>query len=105
MSIESLIADKEPIKKGQFFRLYDLDNEYLLLDRTKRGLTPRERSYDEKFETEADKGIIYDINSKAHKVSICWHFPKNKFSLEKVLEKAMSMEEYYRKLREETCPD
>lgn len=105
MSIESLISDKEPIKKGQFFRLYDLDDEYLLLDRTKRGLPSKERSYDEKFGVEAEKGIIYDMDGRSHKVNICWHFPKERFSIEKVLEKARIMEEYYKKLREETCPD
>lgn len=105
MSVEDLIGDKEPIKKGQFYRLYEIDDNYLLLDRTKRGLSKKERSYDEKFGAEADKGIIYDINGKAHKVNICWYFPKDRFSIDEVLEKANGLEEYYKKLREETCPD
>ena len=105
MSIETQINDKEPIRKGQFFRIYDLGNEYLLLDRTKRGLNVKEQEYDDRFNAVAAKGIIYDINGKAHKVSICWYFPKYKFTLEQVLNKAMEMEKYYRKLREETCPD
>ncbi len=100
-----MLDDRLLVKKGQFFRIYDLDNEFLLLDRTKRGLTSVERSYDERLDAIADKGIIYDIEGKSHKISICWHFPKDRFSIEDVLERAMRMEEYYKKLREETCPD
>ncbi len=104
MSLESL-NNKEPIKKGQFFRIYDLDNEYILLDKTKRGLVPKERLFDKNFDTYTDIGVIYDIDGKSHKVSICWYFPKDRFSLDDVLKRALSMEEYYKKLREETCPD
>jgi hypothetical protein len=104
MSLESL-NNKEPIKKGQFFRIYDLDNEYILLDKTKRGLVPKERVFDKNFDAYTDIGVIYDIDGKSHKVSICWYFPKDRFGLDDVLKRALSMEEYYKKLREETCPD
>lgn len=93
------------LKKGQFFFIYDDDSALLLEDKTKRGLTPVERSYDEKFGTEAEKGMIYDTDGIGHKVGIRWHFPKDRFTLDSVLGKAMEMEERYRKIREETCPD
>ena len=93
------------IKKGQFFFIYDSDLTLLLEDKTKRGLTPIEKSLDEKFDVEADKGMIYDMDGIGHKVGIRWYFPKLQFSFDDVLKKAMEMEERYRKIREETCPD
>ncbi|MEM2856969.1 MAG: hypothetical protein QW416_07710 [Candidatus Nitrosocaldaceae archaeon] len=100
-----LIDESRLVKKGQFYKIYELDDEFMLLDKTKRGLTISERSYDPKYECDVDKGFIFDMDGKRHKVSICWHFPKSKFTLDRVLESAIEMEEYYKKLREETCPD
>ena len=40
-----------------------------------------------------------------HKVGIRWYFPKDQYTFDKVLEHAKEMEERYRKIREETCPD
>lgn len=97
--------EEKLLKKGQFFFIYDADSALLLEDKTKRGLTPVEKSLDEKFGAEADKGMIYDVDGIGHKVGIRWYFPKSRFSLEDVLKKAMEMEERYRKIREETCPD
>lgn len=97
--------EEKLLKKGQFFFIYDADSALLLEDKTKRGLTPVEKSLDEKFGAEADKGMIYDVDGIGHKVGIRWYFPKSRFSLEDVLNKAMEMEERYRKIREETCPD
>ncbi|MGH9921716.1 MAG: hypothetical protein ACRD38_03085 [Nitrososphaerales archaeon] len=97
--------EEKLLKKGQFFFIYDADSALLLEDKTKRGLTPVEKSLDEKFGTEADKGMIYDVDGIGHKVGIRWYFPKSKFSFDDVLKKAMDMEERYRKIREETCPD
>lgn len=93
------------LKKGEFFIIYDTDSVLLLEDKTKRGLTPIERSLDEKFGVEAEKGMIYDMDGIGHKVGIRWYFPKFQFSFDDVLKKAMDMEEHYRKIRDETCPD
>ncbi len=93
------------LQKGEFFFIYDSDSVLLLEDKTKRGLETLERSVDEKFGVEAEKGKIYDMDGIGHKVEIRWYFPKSKFSFDDVLSKAMDMEERYRKIREMTCPD
>lgn len=97
--------EQKLLKKGEFFFIYDSDSVLLLEDKTKRGLTSVEKSFDEKFGVEADKGMIYDMDGIGHKVGIRWYFPKSQFSFDDVLKKAMDMEERYRKIREETCPD
>lgn len=97
--------EQKLLKKGDFFFIYDSDSALLLEDKTKRGLTVIERSIDEKFGTEADKGMIHDVDGIAHKVGIRWYFPKSRFSFEDVLKKAIEMDERYRRIREETCPD
>lgn len=97
--------EQKLLKKGEFFFIYDSDSVLLLEDKTKRGLNPLERSLDEKFGVEAEKGMIYDMDGIGHKVGIRWYFPKSKFSFDDVLKKAMDMEERYRKIREMTCPD
>ena len=97
--------EEKLIKKGQFFFIYDSYSTLLLEDKTKRGLTPIEKSLDEKFGVDADKGMIYDMDGIGHKVGIRWYFPKSQFSFDDVLKKAMEMEERYTKIREETCPD
>ena len=74
-------------------------------DKTKRGLTPQERSVDEKYGVSAGKGILYVMDGIGHKVGIRWCFPKETFRFDKVLEHANEMEQRYRKIREETCPD
>lgn len=99
------VMEQKLLKKGEFFFIYDLDSTLLLEDKTKRGLTPLERSLDENFGVEADKGMIYDMDGIGHKVGIRWYFPKSRFSFDDVLKKAMDMEEHYRKIRDMTCPD
>ncbi|MDE1829914.1 MAG: hypothetical protein KGI25_06305 [Thaumarchaeota archaeon] len=74
-------------------------------DKTKRGLTAQERSIDEKYGAESEKGMIYDMDGIGHKVGIRWFFSKDKYTLEQVLVYAQEIEERYRKIREETCPD
>jgi hypothetical protein len=93
------------LKKGIFYSISDSSPEFIMEDKTKRGLTVQERTIDEKFNVMAEKGMIYDIDGIGHKVGIRWYFPKDKFTFEKVLEHAKEMEERYRKIREETCPD
>lgn len=99
------VMEQRLLKKGQFFFIYDSDSILLLEDKTKRGLTPAERSLDERFGAEADMGMIHDMDGIGHKVAIRWYFPKSQFSFDDVLKIAMEMEERYRKIREETCPD
>lgn len=97
--------EQKLLKKGEFFFIYDTDSTLLLEDKTKRGLNVIERSMDERFGVEAEKGMIYDMDGIGHKVGIRWHFPKSEFSFDDVLKKATDMEEQYRKIREMTCPD
>lgn len=93
------------LKKGIFYAIKDGPLDIIMEDKTKRGLTVQERSIDEKYSVEAEKGMIHDMDGIGHKVGIRWYFPKNKFTLDKVLDYAKEMEERYRKIREETCPD
>ncbi len=93
------------LKKGIFYVLLDGTNDIIMEDKTKRGLTVQERSLDEKYGVDSDKGMIYDMDGIGHKVGIRWYFAKNKYDFDKVLEHAKEMEQRYRKIREETCPD
>jgi hypothetical protein len=92
-------------KKGQFYFIYDLPDSFVLEDKTKRGLEVRERSVDDKYGVEADKGMIHDMDGIGHKVGIRWYFPKNHHSLEDVEKAAGIMESRYKAIREMTCPD
>jgi hypothetical protein len=93
------------LQKGIFCAIRDGPTDLIMEDKTKRGLTVQERTVDEKYNVMADKGTIYDMDGIGHKVGIKWYFPKDQFTLDKVLEHAKEMEERYRKIREETCPD
>jgi len=74
-------------------------------DKTKRGLTVKERSLDEKLNVEAEKGMIHDMDGIGHWVPIRWFFPKSQFNLDQVLVHAEAMDNRYIELRELTCPD
>lgn len=93
------------LKKGIFYTIFDSPSDIVMEDKTKRGLTVQERSIDEKYGVNSDKGMIYDMDGIGHKVGIRWYFPKDKYAFDKVLEHATEMEQRYRKIREETCPD
>jgi len=93
------------LKKGIFYFIRDSDDSIIMEDKTKSGLTIQERSIDEKYNVEAEKGMIYDMDGIGHKVGIRWFFPKKDYTFEKVLSFAQEMEQRYRKIREETCPD
>ena len=93
------------IKKGIFYAILDGASDIIMEDKTKRGLTVQERSIDEKYGVNSDKGMIHDMDGIGHKVGIRWYFPKNEYEFDKVLEHATEMEQRYRKIREETCPD
>jgi len=74
-------------------------------DKTKRGLTVKKRSLDEKLNVEAEKGMIHDMDGIGHWVPIRWFFPKSQFDLDEVLVHAEEMDKRYIELRELTCPD
>ncbi|MDC8452635.1 MAG: hypothetical protein LV477_06965 [Candidatus Nitrosotalea sp.] len=93
------------LKKGIFYAILDDPAFIIMEDKTKRGLTVQERSLDEKYDVNSDKGMIYDMDGIGHKVGIRWYFPKDKYGFDTVLEHATEMEQRYRKIREETCPD
>ena len=93
------------IKKGHFYFIYDNDLNFVLEDKTKRGLEVRENVFDEKLMVQADKGMIYDLNGIGHKVGIRWYFPKSKYRLDHVIKIGEEMELRYKAIREMTCPD
>lgn len=97
--------DLPVIKKGTFYFIKDSNTYLIVEDKTKRGLTVRERSLDEKTNVEADKGMIHDLDGIGHWVPIRWFFPKSNYTLENVLEHAEEMEKKYKELRELTCPE
>ena len=74
-------------------------------DKTKRGLTVKETSIDEKLNVKADKGMIHDMEGIGHWVPIRWYFSKNQFDLNLVSKYAEIMEKKYTEIRELTCPD
>jgi hypothetical protein len=93
------------IKKGVYYTVRDAKDTLIVDDRTKRGLTVRETSVDEKTGILADKGMIHDMDGIGHLVVIRWHFPKSDYDLTKVVAHAEAMEKRYTELRELTCPD
>ncbi len=93
------------LRKGSFYFIKDGNTDLIMEDKTKRGLTVRERTLDEKLNVEAEKGMIHDMDGIGHWVPIRWFFPKSQYNLEKVLEHAEAMEKKYKDLRELTCPD
>jgi len=93
------------VKSGQFFTIYDDSNMYVLEDKTKRNLTVIEHVIDEVYNIYTDKGIIYDGDGRGHKVNIRYYFNKDDYSIEQVYIIALRLDEFYRRLREETCPD
>ena len=93
------------LKKGIYYIIKDGKSDLIMEDKTKRGLTVKERSIDEKLNVEAEKGMIHDMDGIGHWVPIRWFFPKNQYDIEKVLVHAEAMEKKYKELRELTCPD
>jgi hypothetical protein len=95
------------LKRGQFYFIYDCDDDatIILEDKTKRGLDVWERSKDEKYGVEAEKGMIYDMDGVGHIISIRWYFPRANYQLEYVIKIAEEMDAKYKAIREITCPD
>jgi len=100
-----LPLDLPVLKKGSFYFIKDGDSDLIMEDKTKRGLTIKETSIDEKLLVKADKGMIHDMDGVGHWVPIRWYFSKNQFDLNKVSEYAEAMEKKYTQIRELTCPD
>ena len=101
-----MLEDRVPLRKGKFYFIYD-DGilNHVLEDKTKRGLEVRERNNDEKYDVDADKGMIHDVDGIGHKIGIRWYFPKSKYRLEDVMKIAEEMEASYKAIQEMTCPD
>ena len=97
--------DLPVLKNGSFYYIKDGDADFILEDKTKRGLTVKDTSIDEKLNVKADKGMIHDMDGVGHWVPIRWYFSKALFDLNKVSEYADVMEQKYIELRELTCPD
>lgn len=97
--------DPAILKKGIFYTILDSPGDFVMEDKTKRGLTVQERTIDEKYHVEAEKGMIYDMDGIGYRVPIRWYFPKSNHTFEDVVAYATEMEQRYRKIREETCPD
>jgi len=93
------------LKKGIYYIIKDSKTDLIMEDKTKRGLTVKEKSIDEKLNVEAEKGMIHDMDGIGHWVPIRWFFPKNQYDIEKVLVYAEALEKKYKEIRELTCPD
>ena len=100
-----MLLDLPILKKGIFYFIKEDTEDLVLEDKTKRGLTVKETSIDEKLKVKADKGMIHDMDGIGHWVPIRWYFSKNSHDLAQVTVHAEAMEEKYTKLRELTCPD
>jgi len=100
-----LLLDLPVLKKGSFYYIKDGGSDIVMEDKTKRGLSIKETSIDEKLRVTADKGMIHDMDGIGHWVPIRWYFSKDQFDLSKVSEYAEAMEKRYTKLRELTCPE
>jgi hypothetical protein len=93
------------LRKGSFYFIKDEIDNFILEDKTKRGLSVKETSIDDQLQVKSDKGMIHDMDGIGHWVSIRWYFPKKLFTIIKVSEYAETLEQKYTKLRELTCPD
>ena len=100
-----MLLDLPILKKGSFFFIKDGDTDFIMEDKTKRGLIVKETSIDEKLNVKADKGMIHDMDGIGHWVPIRWYFSKDSFDLSQVMVHAEEMEKKYTEMRELTCPD
>lgn len=101
-----MTKEMEQLKKGQFYFIYYGGYEYFVVeDRTKRGLSVIEKSVDDNVGVIAEKGRIYDANGRGHVMMIRWYFPKEQYTFEHVCKFADKLDERYRAIMEETCPD
>ncbi|HKR73932.1 MAG TPA: hypothetical protein VJR94_07450 [Candidatus Nitrosocosmicus sp.] len=99
------VMETSPIKKARFYFIYEHDDLFELIDKTKRGLEIKDKLIDEKTGIESVRGMIYDMEGTGHRVTIRWLYPKSRYNLNQVIEDAERMEKRYREIREMTCPD
>jgi hypothetical protein len=92
------------VKKGKFYFIYEDSKNWVLEDKTKRGLEVKEKTFDSAKNVFSDKGMIYDMDGKGIKVNIRWYYPKDKLSIADVEKDAQTMDKRYLELREITCP-
>lgn len=103
---KAMSEEKKLLKRGRFYFIYDDDPQnFVVEDKTKRGLPVLENSIDENAGIKADKGKFYDANGRGHVVPIRWYFPKEKYTLDQVYNFADKLENRYRVIMEDTCPD
>ena len=100
-----MLLDLPILEKGSFYFIKDGEDNFIMEDKTKRGLTVKETSIDEKLNVKADKGMIHDMDGIGHWVPIRWYFSKDLYGVSDVLAHAEEMEKKYAALRELTCPD
>lgn len=105
--MKSDVSSPDPtlVKKTVFFHIRDSGTYLVAEDRTKRGLTVRERTVEEVQGVKADKGVIHDMDGIGHTVPIRWYFPKSEFGLDQVSARIAPIEKKYTEMRELTCPD
>ncbi len=92
------------IKKGKFYFIYEDPENWILEDKTKRGLEVKEKTNDSVKNVLSEKGMIYDMDGMGHKVIIRWFYSKNKYSLQAIEKDAKIMENRYNEIQEITCP-
>jgi hypothetical protein len=97
-------SDLTLVKKGKFYFIYDDSKNWILEDKTKRGLEIKEKTNDPEKNILSEKGMIYDMDGRGHKISIRWYYPKNEYSLQTIEQDAQIMEKRYIEIREITCP-
>ncbi len=100
-----MLLDLPVLKEGSFYLIKESDADLVMEDKTKRGLSIRDTSVDEKLNVNADKGMIHDMDGIGHWVPIRWYFSKECYGLPQVQAHADAMEKRYADLRALTCPD
>lgn len=100
-----MLLDLPVLRKGSFYFIKNADLNFILEDKTKRGLTVKDTSIDNRVGVTADKGMIHDMDGIGHWVPIRWYFDKTEFDLDQVISHAETMEKKYTEMRELTCPD
>lgn len=94
-----------PIRKGRFYFICEDKDYFVLHDKTKRGLEIKDTILEEQTGITSERGVIYDMDGRGHKVAVKWLYPKSRYDFDYVLESAGRLEKKYRELRELTCPD
>ncbi len=100
-----MLLDLPVLKKGSFYFIKDGHTDFIMEDKTKRGLTVKDTSIDDKLSVKSDKGMIHDMDGIGHWVPIRWYFSKDSYDLSQIMVHAEAMEKKYTELRELTCPD